>query len=614
MGLFPFMNTLNRTISYVKPYVRSFSFSIFFNTLYALLNVLAMIMMIPVLSIMFDEKYNTVKQPVYQGISSLGSYAKNYLYFFTQNIKEEKGVVYALGFFCAGFLIVFLFRNFFRFLGQIFLISLKTGVTKDFRNAIHQKILTLPIAFFTEKKKGDTVSRISNDVSEVENAILGSIIDMIRSPIMIIIYLISLFFMNLRLTLFALLIFPALATFISLLGRSLKRGSKKAQKQLGIVISNVDETLSGLKIIKIFNADQQTQQKFESSTQLHQKYLKRVLLRNELASPVSEFIGAILLVIIIYYGGRLQIEGKGMRGSEFISYIGLFYTLLDPIKLFSKAFSNINKGRASADRIFEIIEAPVAIKDHKNSISKETFNQAITFEKISFKYNESEVIKDFNLTLNKGQTLALVGSSGSGKSTLANLITRFYDVTKGEIKIDGINITKIKLADYHNLFGMITQESILFNDTIFNNLILGNPQATKEEVIQAAKIANAHDFIEKLDAGYETSIGDSGNKLSGGQKQRLSIARAILANPPIMILDEATSALDSHTEKLVKEALENMTKNRTSLVIAHRLSTIQNADLIVVMEEGKIIEQGTHQSLLAKEGAYKKLIELQNFG
>ncbi len=606
------MNALRRAMSYANLYKGSFSLSVLFNTIYALLNVLAMGMMIPVLNIMFDENQERIQKPVYQGVSSLGDYGKESIYYWAQTINDEKGVLYTLAFFCIAFLLVFFLRNFFRFLGQIFLISLKTGVTKDFRNAIHQKILDLPVSFFTEKRKGDIMSRISSDVAEVEGSILGSIIEIVRSPIMVIIYLISLFLMNPKLTLFALLIFPALGTFISLLGKSLKRGSQKTQSQLGKVISYVEETLSGLKIIKIFNADQQVQQKFEESTALHQHLLARVLRRNELASPVSEFLGAILLVIIIYYGGRLQISGEGMRGSEFVTYIGLFYTLLDPIKRFSKGFSSVNKGRASAERIFEIIDTPVSIKDHENALSKESFDSNITFENVSFQYEEKEVIQNFTLTLPKGKTIALVGSSGSGKSTLANLVTRFYDVTKGKIVLDGHNIKDIKLHDYRQLFGMVTQESILFNDTVFNNLTLGKPDATLEEVIQAAKIANAHEFIEKLDKGYDTNIGEGGGKLSGGQKQRMSIARAVLANPPIMVLDEATSALDSHSEKLVQEALNNMMKDRTSLVIAHRLSTIQNADLIIVMEEGKIREQGTHQELIEKNGTYKKLIELQN--
>ncbi len=606
------MNALNRAVNYTKPYFGSFSLSILFNTIYALLNVLALGMMIPVLNIMFNEDQERITKPTYQELSSLGDYAKESIYYWAQTINDERGVLYTLGFFCTAFLSIFFLRNFFRFLGQIFLISLKTGVTKDFRNAIHQKILDLPISFFTEKRKGDIMSRISNDVTEVEGSILGSIIEIIRSPIMIMIYLTSLFLMNPKLTLFALLIFPALGTFISLLGKSLKRGSKKTQSQLGKVISHVEETLSGLKIIKIFNADQQVQQKFEKATSLHQNLLARVLRRNELASPISEFLGAILLVVIIYYGGRLQISGEGMRGSEFVTYIGLFYTLLDPIKRFSKGFSNVNKGRASAERIFEIIDTTTLIKDHEKALSKKSFDSAITFENVSFQYDEKEVIQNFNLELPKGKTIALVGSSGSGKSTLANLITRFYDVTKGAIKIDLQNIKDIKLNDYRQLFGMVTQESILFNDTVFNNLALVKPDATLEEVIQAAKIANAHEFIKKLEKGYDTNIGEGGGKLSGGQKQRMSIARAVLANPPVMVLDEATSALDSHSEKLVQEALDNMMKERTSLVIAHRLSTIQNADLIVVMEDGKIIEQGSHHKLLNLNGAYKKLIDLQN--
>ncbi|MFV0238411.1 MAG: ABC transporter ATP-binding protein [Flavobacteriales bacterium] len=608
------MSVLNRAINYTKPYLGSFSLSILFNTVYAVLNVLAMGMMIPVLNIMFDESQERIKKPVYvyNGISSLGDFAKESIYYWAQIINDEEGILYTLSFFCIAFLIIFFLRNFSRFLGQIFLISLKTGVTKDLRNAVHQKILHLPVSYFSEKRKGDVMSRISSDVAEVEGAILGSVIEIVRSPIMIIIYLTSLFLMNFKLTLFALLIFPALGTFISLLGKSLKRGSQKTQNQLGKVLSYVEETLSGIKIIKIFNADTQVQSKFERATTLHQNLLARVLRRNELASPVSEFLGAILLVIIIYYGGKLQISGEGMRGSEFVTYIGLFYTLLDPIKRFSKGFSNINRGKASIERIFEIIDTEVLIKDHENALPKKSFDSSLTFENVFFQYDEKEVIQNFNLTLSKGKTIALVGSSGGGKSTLANLTTRFYDVTKGSIKIDGKNIKDIRLNDYRRLFGMVTQESILFHDTVLHNLTLGKPEATLEEVIQAAKIANAHEFIMKLENGYQTNIGEGGGKLSGGQKQRMSIARAVLANPPIMVLDEATSALDSRSEKLVQEALNNMMQDRTSIIIAHRLSTIQSADLIVVMEEGKIIEQGSHSELMNRNGTYQKLIELQS--
>ena len=604
------MSAFRRAIGYVKPYRRSLFLSIFFNVLYTLFTLLSLSVMLPILKILFNEKKNYTA-PTLKNIWDLPNYLNDYINYFAQEFIKELGAGRTLIIVCISFLVVFFFRNIFNYLGEMFLMFIKTGITKTLRDILHQKILQLPISFFSEKRKGDMISRITNDVGEVEGSILGSFVDTLRSPIQIVVYIIWLLSLNYRLTLFALLIFPTMGTFMSILGKSLKRGSKRTQGQLGRVISSVEETLTGLKVIKIFNADDQIHETFEETTSLHKKLLNKVLLKQLLSSPVSEFLGVIIFCLVIYYGGILQLQGYGMEGSEFISYISIFYMLLDPIKSFAKSLSNIKKGEAAAERIFEIIDTPVVIEDQPNAIEKNTFDEAIRFENVSFKYEEHNVIQDFNLTIPKGKMVALVGSSGSGKSTIANLLTRFYDVTEGKITLDNINIKDIKLKSYRGLFGMVTQDSILFNDTVYNNLCLGLKDVPMEKVIEAAKIANAHEFIEKLEDGYNTNIGEGGGKLSGGQKQRMSIARAVLHDNPILVLDEATSALDSHSEKLVQEALNNMMKDRTSLVIAHRLSTIQNADFIVVMSDGHIIEQGSHEELMAKNGNYKRLIELQ---
>ena len=488
------------------------------------------------------------------------------------------------------------------------------GVTKDLRVDLHNKILKLPISYFTETRKGDMITRISNDVNEVESNILNSIVEIIRSPIMIIVFVIVLFATSAQLTLFAILVFPIMGTIISLIGKSLKKAANDAQKELSNIITYVDETLAALKIIKIFNAEEQVKGRFDGSINLYRKYLQKVMKKRALASPTSEFLGAITIGLIVFFGGKLSLEGNGLSGSEFIFYIGTFYTLLDPIKKFSKSLSDIQKGEVSAQRIFEILDADVSIRDHDNARSIEAFEDKIEFKNVTFGYGDDTIIENFNLTINKGETVALVGQSGSGKSTLANLLTRFWDVKSGQILIDGIDIKDIKLKNYRDLFGLVTQDSILFNDTIANNIALGNKNPNQDEIIKAAQIANAEEFIVKQPEQYHENVGEGGSKLSGGQKQRLSIARAVFKNPPIMVLDEATSALDTKSEKLVQKALSNMMQNRTSLVIAHRLSTIQNADKIVVMEAGKIIEQGNHQELISQHGAYANLVNMQNFG
>lgn len=609
------MGLYKRSISYAKPYKKYLFIGIFFNIFYAIFNVLALLFMMPILKILFDQKEKRItSEPIYSGkLTEIGTYLDNSFKYFMQNIADERGGAYVLLVSCVLFICMFFLRNVFSYFSEYFLVYLRSGVAKDFRVMLHDKILELPVAYFTDKRKGDMITRIASDVGEVENNILNGLVDIIRSPITIIITMTTLFYLSYQLTLFTLIVFPVMGTIISLIGKSLKRDTGKAQQELGLIFSYVDETLNALKIIKIFNASAQIKKRFDASIEKFRNISIKLFKKKALSSPISEFLGAITIAMIVYFGGRLSLEGKGLKGDEFIVYIGMFYTILDPIKRFSRSLSDIQKGQVSAQRIFEVLDTHLSIQDKPNAIPIQQFNQKIEFKNISFSYENHLVLQDFSLTIEKGQTVALVGQSGSGKSTLANLITRFYDVNQGEILLDGKNIKDIKLKDYRALFGLVTQDSILFNDTIFKNIALGNENATLEQVQQAAEIANAHEFIKNLPEKYQTNIGESGGKLSGGQKQRISIARAVMKNPPIMILDEATSALDTESEKLVQVALEQMLENRTSLVIAHRLSTIQKADLIVVMEQGKIIEQGSHNDLMQHEGKYAQLVKLQGF-
>ena len=605
----------NRAISYIKPYKSSFVTAIIFNLLYALFNIIALAFMMPILSVLFGEdKKHITSKPIYSGhLVDLKQFFSEYSGYYMNQLSQTEGPVYVLAISCVVFIVAFLFRNIFSFLSETCLVDLRSGVTRDLRVDIHNKIIDLPVAYFTEKRKGDMINRISSDVNEVESNILNSFVELVRSPIMIIVFVTFLFTISYQLTIFAILVFPIMGTIISLIGKSLKKAAEHAQDELSNIIAYVDETLTSLKIIKIFNAEDQVKGRFDTSINLYRKYLQKVMKKRALASPTSEFLGAITIGLIVFFGGKLSLEGNGLSGSEFIFYIATFYTLLDPIKRFSKALSDVQKGEVSAKRIFDVLDSDVSIKDLPNAKGIDAFEDKIEFRNVTFGYGKHNVIENFNLTINKGETVALVGQSGSGKSTLANLITRFWDVKSGEILIDGIDIKHVKLNDYRTLFGLVTQDSILFNDTIFNNIALGDKNPSQEKVEHAAQIANAEEFIVKMPEKYQESVGEGGGKLSGGQKQRLSIARAVYKNPPIMVLDEATSALDTKSEKLVQVALNNMMQNRTSLVIAHRLSTIQQADKIVVMDAGKIIEQGSHTSLIEKNGVYANLVNMQNF-
>ena len=609
------MNYYKRSIQYILPYKGSLATGIFFNILYAIFNIIAMLFFIPVLNILFDKETEKLEAaPIYSGkLFEAGTYLKDSFNFFIQQTQEQKGAEYVLMLTCFFFIGMFLFRNVFSYFSEYYLTYSRTGVSRDFRIQLHNKILDLPVAFFSETNKGDIFARITSDVAEIEGNILNSLIDIIRSPIVIILTMGYLLYSNFQLTIFTLIVFPIMGTLISMIGKSLKKDTGEAQAELGQMYSYVDESLVGLKIIKIFDATAQIQNRFNNSLNKIRDLSLKLFKKKALASPTSELLGAVTIGMIVYFGGKLAIKGEGLSGAEFIVYISLFYTILDPLKKLANSISNFQKGEVSAKRVFEILDADYQMKEIKNAVELETFKNNIEFKNISFGYEDQKILDNFSLTIPIGKTVALVGQSGSGKSTLANLITRFYDVQEGEILVDGVNIKDIKLSSYRKLFGLVTQDNILFNDSIAKNIALGKPNSDQEKIIYAAKVANANDFILDLPKGYETGIGEAGGKLSGGQKQRISIARAVMKNPPIMILDEATSALDTESERFVQDALDKMMENRTSLVIAHRLSTIQKADVIVVMERGKIIEQGSHDELYAKNGHYRKLVDLQNF-
>jgi subfamily B ATP-binding cassette protein MsbA len=599
-------------LKYEKKYRKFTVLNILFNILYAIFNVLSVLAFIPVLNILFGTEKKVIIKPIYQGITSIGSYLESsFNYFIYQKIIND-GEINVLLFICLLSLSLFFFKNFFRYLASYVITFLRTGIVKDLRDKLYSKIVELPIAYFSEKRKGDIIARMTSDVQEVENSILTSIETIVREPLTVIISITIMLFMSLKLTLFVFILLPVSGFIISSISKKLKANSVKAQKETGNFLSFIEETLTGLRIIKGFNAENVIAKKFNNSTTKFRDLMTSVFHRQTLASPMSEFLGSATIIAILWYGGAEVInKTSALDSSKFLGYILLFYTVLNPIKLITTTFYNIQKGEASAERIMTVLNTENSIKDKPNAVTQEGFKNKIEFKNISFKYKNNYVLKDFSLTIHKGETVALVGQSGSGKSTLANLITRFYDVNKGDILIDNQNIKDVTKKSLRGLMGIVSQDSILFNDTIANNIKLGNQNATDTAILEAAKIANADEFIQNLPEKYNTNIGDSGNTLSGGQKQRLSIARAVLKNPPIMILDEATSALDSESEQLVQIALEKMMQNRTSLVIAHRLSTIQKADSIVVLKKGKIVEQGKHHELLAKKGEYFKLVTMQ---
>ncbi|OIQ38558.1 MAG: antibiotic ABC transporter ATP-binding protein [Bacteroidetes bacterium MedPE-SWsnd-G1] len=607
------MTYFKKILAFAKPYTRFIWLNVIFNILYAIFNVLSVLGFIPVLGILFGQEEKVYEKPTYEGIKSIYNFVQNSLNYRVTEMMESGGIDKALLFICILSFSLFFFKNFFRYLASFVLAYLRNGIVKDLRDKLYRKIVELPIAYFSEKKKGDVIARMTSDVQEIEVSFLTSLETIVREPLTIVLTLVSMFAISVKLTLFVFILLPVSGFIISSISKKLKANSLLAQKENGNFLSFIEETLTGLRVIKGFNAEERIENKFNNSTKKYRNLMTSVLHRKTLASPMSEFLGTTTIIAILWFGGRLVLgENSDMTPQEFFGYIGLFYLVLNPAKAIATAYSNIQRGDASAERILEVLETENTIVDAKNAIDKVEFEKSISFNNISFKYEDEYVLKDFSLTVNKGQTVALVGQSGRGKSTIANLITRFYDVNKGTITIDDIDIKDISKKSLRGLMGIVTQDSILFNDTIKNNISLGVENPNDKDILEASSIANAHEFIKDLPEQYNTNTGDSGNKLSGGQKQRLSIARAVLKNPPIMVLDEATSALDTESEQLVQLALEKMMQNRTSLVIAHRLSTIQKADKIVVLKKGKIVEQGKHEELLALNGTYHKLVTMQS--
>ena len=607
------MSNFKKIFPFVLPYKKYAYLNIFFNVLYALFGTLSFISLMPMMDVLFGQAKQNYIEPTYTGIWELKKYLSDYSSYYLTNMTDTYGIGYTLGVLVAGIITIFLLKNLSDYLALFFITFLRNGVLKDIRNAMYKKTLDLPLAFFSEKRKGDTISRIAGDVNEVQSSFLSILELIVKEPLTILFTIIAMFTISVKLTIFVFIFIPISGTIISLIGKKLKKQSTKAQEEQGVFLSIIEETLGGLKVVKGYNSEKYFGKIFQLSTDKFFSLSNTIGNRQNLASPLSEFMGIMVIAVLLWFGGHMVLIEHTLNGAAFITYMGLAYNILTPAKSISKASYNIKRGNAAAERILEILEQENPIINKENAIEKDTFESEISIKNINFKYEDEYVLKDFSLEVKKGQTIALVGQSGSGKSTIANLLTRFYDVNEGEIDIDSVAIKDMNLQSLRGLMGLVTQDSILFNDTIKANISLGKLDATDDEIIEALKIANAYEFVKDLPTGIYTNIGDSGNKLSGGQKQRLSIARAVLKNPPIMILDEATSALDTESEKLVQVALENMMQNRTSIVIAHRLSTIQKADKIVVIQKGKIVEQGTHDQLIALNGTYNKLVSMQSF-
>ena len=603
---------ITKLIPYTKPYQSHIVLNVVFNILYALFSTLSMITMFPLLEVLFKKSTAIIKQPHYTGVLNLGQYGKDWLFFTISDLNQKQGPQFALLLAVVLVIVTFLLKNLFNYLASYHITHLKNGVLRDLRQKMYYKIIDLPISYYSEKRKGDIMARMLGDVNEVQNSFFSILELIVKEPLTIVFTIIAMLNISVNLTLFVFVFIPVSGFIISKIGKSLKSKSTRAQQESGYFISLVEESLSGLKVVKSYNAESLFKKRFDNSINTLMKITNSIGNKNNLASPMSEFMGIVTIATLLWYGGNLVLVDKTLEGSLFLVYMLLSYNILTPAKNISKASYAVKNGLAAAERVFEVLEIENAITNHKEAEVKNTFDSKIEISNINFKYEEENVLKDFSLEVVKGQTVALVGQSGSGKSTIANLLTRFYDVNEGTIQIDGIDIKKLDIHCLRGLIGLVTQDSILFNDTIKANIALGKEDATDDEIIDALKIANAFEFVNELPHGIHTNIGDSGNKLSGGQKQRLSIARAVLKNPPIMILDEATSALDTESEKFVQVALENMMQNRTSIVIAHRLSTIQKANKIVVMQKGRIVEQGTHEELIALNGTYNKLVSMQS--
>ena len=604
-----FLNVLRR---FVPPYKKYLVLSIIFNILSAVLNIFSFAALIPILQILFqtgDAKAATTLMDWDWG--NVQDVLMNNLNFYVSQLINEYGQTTTLLFIGLFLALTTALKTGAYFLSSATIIPIRTGVVRDIRNQLYQKITSLPLGFFSEERKGDIIARMSGDVQEVESSIMSSLDMLFKNPILIVVYFATLLFVSWQLTLFTIIFVPVFGWFMGIVGRRLKQKSIKAQALWSDTMSQVEETLGGLRIIKAFCAEEKMNKRFNKINTAYRNDIMRVNIRQSMAHPMSEFLGTVMIIIVLWFGGILVLNNKAITGPTFIYYMVILYSIIQPLKEFSKAGYNIPKGLASMERVDKILKAENTIKEPAHPKRLASFEHQIEFRNVSFKYAEQWVLKDINLTIPKGKTIALVGQSGSGKSTLVDLIPRYYDVQEGEVLIDGINVKDLGIHDLRQLIGNVNQEAILFNDSFRNNISFGVDNATDDEIEEAARIANAYDFIMASEAEFDTNIGDRGGRLSGGQRQRVSIARAILKNPPILILDEATSALDTESERLVQDALERLMKTRTTVAIAHRLSTIKNADEICVIHEGRIVERGTHEDLLNIDGYYKKLHDMQ---
>ena len=613
------MKKFLKIIGLIKPYWGLAVLNAIFNLLFVIFSLFSLAMIAPVLEFLFGrnkgERQEILQKdpgPLDFSMDSVQAHFDHYMA--DMIVNSGGGKMDALFFLCGVVLILFFLKNICRYLSRYFLSPLRSAVVKDLRGLIYHKMLLLPLSFFSEERKGDLISRMTSDVQEIENSIMNSLEAIFRDPVNVLVFFAALLYMSPTLTLFVAVLFPATGFLIATVGKSLKRAARKTQARMGELLSLIEETIGGMRIIKAFNAQGLVGDRFADTNRRYASVMTKKYRKKDMAAPLSEFLGALVMVTVLWFGGKLVIQEETLSASSFITYVAIFSQLIPPAKSFTNSLYSIQRGMASYERLERLLLADPSIKDAPDARPIEDLKEGVEYDSVSFAYDREHVLRDVNLYIPKGKSVALVGHSGSGKSTLADLLPRFYDLNEGDIRIDGTSIKDLRVHDLRSLMGIVTQEAILFNDTVYNNIAFGSSDASREDVEEAARVANAHDFISELEAGYDTVVGDRGDRLSGGQKQRITIARAILKNPPILILDEATSSLDTESERAVQEALFRLMENRTSLIIAHRLSTVQHADQILVLQDGRITERGQHEELLQKKGVYRKLSEMQSFG